>query len=105
MVTLGQPISMLANREQHIAMTHDEFLLLIDEAIHAEWINGEVVIFMPPSDRHQALVSVLDTLLTLFVRVYNLGIIRVAPYQMRATADGRRARPTCSSSPQRTSIG
>src|SRR5215203_1333853 len=93
MVTTPQPITMLPDREQRIAMTYDQFHALIDETVHAEWIDGEVVIFMPPSDRHQALVSLLDTLLTLFVRVYGLGIIRVSPYQMRAAPDGPAREP------------
>lgn len=93
MVTIPQPITMLADREQRIAMSYEEFQALIGETIHAEWDGGEVVIFMPPSDRHQALVSLLDTLLTLFVRVYGLGIIRVSPYQMRATPDGPAREP------------
>ena len=93
MVTIPQLITMLTDREQRIAMTYDEFLARIKEPIHAEWIDGEVVVFMPPSDRHQALVSLLDTLLTLFVRVYGLGIVRVSPYQMRATPDGPAREP------------
>ncbi|MFN8538416.1 MAG: Uma2 family endonuclease [Thermomicrobiales bacterium] len=93
MVTIPQPITMLADREQRIAMTYDEFLARVNDSLHAEWIDGEVVIFMPPNDRHQALVSLLDTLLTLFVRVYGLGIVRVSPYQMRATPDGPAREP------------
>jgi Uma2 family endonuclease len=93
MVTIPQPLTALTDREQRIAMSYEEFLARIDESLHAEWIAGEVVIFMPPNDRHQALVSLLDTLLTLFVRVYGLGIIRVSPYQMRATPDGPAREP------------
>ena len=93
MVTRSLPLTMLPDREQRLAMTYDDFLALVDEAVHAEWANEEAVIFMPPSDRHQALVSLLDTLLTLFVRVYGLGIVRVAPYQMRATPGGPAREP------------
>jgi Uma2 family endonuclease len=93
MVTIPQPLTALTDREQRIAMSYEEFLARIDESLHAEWIAGEVVIFMPPNDRHQALVSLLNTLLTLFVRVYGLGIIRVSPYQMRATPDGPAREP------------
>jgi Uma2 family endonuclease len=84
MVTIPQPITMLSDREQRIPMTYEEFLARINEAVHAEWIDGEVVVFMPPNDRHQALVSLLDTLLTLFVRIYGLGI---------ATPDGPSREP------------
>ena len=56
MVTIPQPITALADREQRIAMTYDEFLARVSDSLHAEWINGVVVIFMPPNDRHQALV-------------------------------------------------
>lgn len=93
MVTIPQPLTMLPDREQRIAMSYEQFLALIDGSVHAEWANEEGIIFMPPSDRHQALVSLLDTLLTLFVRVYGLGVIRVAPYQMRATPDGPAREP------------
>jgi Uma2 family endonuclease len=93
MVTIPQPLTMLPDREQRIAMTYDEFLARVNDSLHAEWIAGEVVLFMPPNDRHQALVSLLDTLLTLFVRVNGLGIVRVSPYQMRATPDGSAREP------------
>lgn len=74
--------------ELKIPMTAEEFLAWDEEDVHAEWVNGEVTIFMPASTRHQLVVSFLNRLLGLYVQLLNLGEVLTAPYAMRATPDG-----------------
>jgi Uma2 family endonuclease len=93
MVTIPQPITMLADREQRIPMTYDEFLALVGESVHAEWANEEAVIFMPPEDRHQAILGFLHLLVAGFVELLDLGIVRIAPFEMRALLTGSAREP------------
>lgn len=93
MVTRPQPLTMLPDREQRLAMTYDDFLALVDEAAHAEWANEEAIIFMPPDDRHQALVGFLHLLVAGFAELFDLGIVRTAPFEMRATPLGPAREP------------
>lgn len=93
MVVIRQPLTMLTDREQRIPMGYDEFAALVSEAVHAEWAHEEAIIFMPPDDRHQALLGFLHQLIAGFVDLLDLGIVRVAPYQMRATPDGPAREP------------
>ena len=75
-------------REIKIPMTQAEFLAWEEEDIHAEWVDGEVTIFMPANPLHQAISNFLETLLTLYVNLFHLGIVRTAPLSMRARPDG-----------------
>jgi Uma2 family endonuclease len=75
-------------RELKIPMTQQEFLAWEEEDIHAEWVAGEVTIFMPTSKQHQQIVGFLNTLLGLYVRLFELGQVLTAPYSMRATPNG-----------------
>lgn len=75
-------------REIKIPMTRQEFLEWDEEDIHAEWVNGEVTIFMPTSKQHQQIVGFLSSLPGLFVRLFNLGEVLTALYSMRATPEG-----------------
>ncbi|HET7559979.1 MAG TPA: Uma2 family endonuclease, partial [Limnochordia bacterium] len=59
-----------------------DFLRIADHA-RAEWVNGKVVAMSPVSDRHQAIVELLLSLLTLLVQRDDLGWLRVAPFNMR----------------------
>lgn len=93
MVTIPQPITMLADREQRIAMTYEQFLALVGETVHAEWANEEAIIFMPPEDRHQALLGFLHLLVAGFVELLELGIVRIAPFEMRAISGGPAREP------------
>lgn len=63
-------------------MTYEEFLAWAD-GTHAEWVDGEVIIMSPASDRHQDLVSFLISLLRHFVEAKQLGVVRPAPFQMK----------------------
>lgn len=76
-----------------VPMSYQEFLAWADEAAHAEWVNGEGVRFMPPKDVHQATLGFLHRLLGLFVDLFDLGQLRVAPFEMRAVPDGAAREP------------
>jgi Uma2 family endonuclease len=70
-------------------MTYEEFLVWADEDTLAEWVDGEVVMTSPASSIHQELVSFLDQVLSTYVRVHDLGTIRIAPFQMKLPSSGR----------------
>lgn len=75
----------LPRQEQRIRMSYAEFLTQIDEQIHAEWVNGEVIIFMPPNAKHQRIVSFLNSLLSAFATFFQLGEVFIAPFEMKPT--------------------
>ena len=64
-------------------MTYDEFLEWCDEDTLAEWVDGEVVMTSPASNRHQDLVRFLTSVLSIYVETHDLGVIRPAPFQMK----------------------
>ena len=70
-------------QEQRLMMSYEEFLEWAGEDTHAEWVNGEVTIFMPPKTIHQRIVFWLSTLIALYARHLDLGEVVVAPFEMR----------------------
>jgi Uma2 family endonuclease len=64
-------------------MSYEEFLAWAKNDIHAEWIEGKVLLMSPTSSRHQDIVVFLITLLNLYISTRNLGKVYTAPYQMR----------------------
>ncbi|MFQ5813054.1 MAG: Uma2 family endonuclease [Anaerolineae bacterium] len=64
-------------------MSYEEFLAWADEDTLAEWVDGEVVMYSPASDRHQDLVRFLTSVLSVYVETRDLGVIRPAPFQMK----------------------
>jgi len=59
------------------------------ETERSEWIDGEVVTFMPPSRIHQLLVVWLTQVLGLFARRAGIGDLVVAPFEMRLPRSSR----------------
>ena len=70
-------------------ISYEDFLEWADENTHAEWVNGEVIIFMTTKNVHQNVVEFLHILMNLFVGLLNLGKVRLAPFQMRLEYSGR----------------
>jgi len=64
-------------------MTYEEFLTWADEDTLAEWVDGEVVIYTPASNRHQDICGFLESVLRSFVEARQLGVVRSAPFQMK----------------------
>ena len=79
--------------ERHFPMSYDDFLAWADEDVHAEWVDGEVLVFVPPSIRHQFVANFFQNLLALFARAFDLGDALSAPVEMRARPDGPAREP------------
>ncbi len=77
---------------KRVRMSYEQYLEWADEDVHAEWVDGEVIIQMPPRNFHQVLIGFLHELLDLFVRLSNLGIVQIAPFEMRLS-DGNAWEP------------
>jgi Uma2 family endonuclease len=70
-------------------MDYEEFMIWADEDTHAEWEDGEVIIFMSTTNVHQMTLDFLYRLLGLFIDLFHLGQLRTAPFQMRLESTGR----------------
>ena len=79
--------------EQGIAMSYEEFLTRIDENTHAEWVDGEVIVFMPPAPRHQILSDFLTMVLAMYAKLFGLGQVISTPVEMRAYPGGPAREP------------
>src|SRR3954447_2813545 len=80
--SMAQQIEQAATREQRVKMTYEEFLAWADEDTHAEWVDGEVIVYMPPRLIHQDLMLFLGSLINRFARRLGLGKAVVAPFEM-----------------------
>jgi Uma2 family endonuclease len=64
-------------------MTYEEFLAWCDEDTWAEWVDGEVQMVSPASNKHQDLARFLTAVLSFYIEAQDLGVIRPAPFSMR----------------------
>jgi Uma2 family endonuclease len=74
-------------REERIPMSFDEFLTLPDY-LHAEWVDGEAIIFMTTTEVHARVVFFLARLVADFADEFGLGKVLLAPFGMRLRPDG-----------------
>lgn len=64
------------------AVTYEQFLQMKTEDTHAEWVDGEVVWFMPPKRHHQEVLRFLSYLLEEYLRDTALGEFVLAPFEL-----------------------
>jgi Uma2 family endonuclease len=74
-------------------MSYEAYLAWAGEDVHAEWVNGEVIVQMPPKPRHQQVVAFLLQLMGLFIQLFQSGRLLPAPLEMRAIPDGPAREP------------
>jgi Uma2 family endonuclease len=73
--------------EHRLRMGYDDWLAWFEhEGNVGEWVDGEVIVFMPPVVRHQLVSTFLVTLLNLFVTTRGLGMVLAEPFEMRLAA-------------------
>lgn len=75
--------------DRPLRLSYADFEQWANEDVHAEWVDGEVIVQMPAGTLHQALVGFLFGLVSAYVRFYQLGRAFTAPYEMRTGASAR----------------
>lgn len=69
------------------SLTFEEFLNVVDEDTHAEWVDGKIVMASPVSLAHQSEGLFLLKLVAEFVEVRNLGTVLYESFQMQTDTD------------------
>jgi len=64
-------------------VSYEEFLAWADEDVRAEWIDGEIHVMSPASDRHQDIAEFLLVLMRLLVEHRGEGWVRSSVFQMK----------------------
>ncbi len=83
----------LVEYEVHIPMSYQTYLTAFDEDVHAEWVEGEAILFMSAATRHQIIVTYLIKLLGIYVEYFQLGQLLSAPYEMKASPESNAREP------------
>jgi len=92
MATAQQHERMATACEHRFPMSYDDFLVWADE-VQAEWLDGEVTVFVPPNIRHQFIANFFQALLAQFASAFDLGDVLGALVEMRARPDGSAREP------------
>lgn len=74
-------------------ISYEDFLAGAGEDLHAEWVNGEVIVHMTAKPLHQRVLNFLDVLITLFVQFFDRGEVFTAPTQMKLSPSGSGREP------------
>ncbi|MFZ0546197.1 MAG: Uma2 family endonuclease [Candidatus Promineifilaceae bacterium] len=79
--------------EKQSYITYEEYLTLAGEAQITEWVDGEVITYMPPFYTHQDIVTFLAAILREFVSILQLGEIIIAPFEVKLWTEGPSREP------------
>ncbi len=74
-------------------MSYEEYIDWVDEDTHAEWVDGEVIVYMPPFEAHRTLLNFLNRLLAEYVEFEAHGVVFIAPFEMRLLAQKSARQP------------
>jgi Uma2 family endonuclease len=82
-----------AEKPVRLRMSYEEYLAWCDEDIRAEWVDGEVIVHMPVKAIHQIVLGFLSQLLNLYIELYDLGQLLVAPLEMKSDLEASSREP------------
>jgi Uma2 family endonuclease len=74
-------------------MSYGEYLEWADEDVHAEWVDGQVIVHMPAKYYHQVLIDFLTRLISSYVDVFSLGQLLIAPFEVKLWPGGPSREP------------
>lgn len=73
--------------------TYEQYLAWAGESRVVEWVDGEMIEYMPPLYRHQEVTWFLFSLLRGFVEAGELGLVGAGPFEFRLWPDGPAREP------------
>jgi Uma2 family endonuclease len=71
-----------ALKTERLRMSYEEFLKWAGEDTYAEWVDGEVILLMPPKEPHQTIVGLLYFLLQSLASLREQSKVIVAPFEV-----------------------
>ena len=77
---------------RRVPMSYEAYLSY-EESVRSEWVDGEVVVYMPPKAEHQRILAFLERLLALFVNLKGLGEVNLAPFEVKLWEEGPSREP------------
>lgn len=92
-MTTGDIQIVTGHAPPRLRMSYEEYYAWADEDTHAEWVDGEVIVHMPPFDIHQTLLNFLNRLLAEYIEFEGLGVVFIAPFEMRLPAQKSARQP------------
>ncbi len=87
------PTEQKTHLPQRLKMSYEEYLEFAPDSQKIEWVNGEAIIYMPATPPHQRLIVFLVNLLQQFTQIFNLGIVQIAPIEVKLWPDGPSREP------------
>ncbi len=79
--------------ERRLRISYEEYLHTFGENGIVEWVDGEAIVHMPPRVSHQSIVGLLYQLLSMFVALFDLGVVHVAPFEVKLWPNGPSREP------------
>jgi len=73
---------------QRLKMSYEEYLEFAGDSEIVEWVNEEVIQYMPPIPEHQNISRFLIVLLDAFIEFFELGALHHAPLEVKLRPDG-----------------
>lgn len=70
-------------QEDRLRMSYPAWLAWAGGGQQSEWVDGEVIVFMPPSVLHARVLGFLSGILGWYVEAFGLGEVLQAPVEMR----------------------
>lgn len=78
---------------QRLKMSHKEYLEFTTDSQIIEWVDGEVICYIPPVYSHQRLVIFLATVIGSCVEYFQLGDLISSPFEVKLWPDGPSREP------------
>jgi Uma2 family endonuclease len=78
---------------QRLKMSYEAYLEFAGDAKIIEWVNGEAIVYMPPLFPHQNIANFLNRLISSFIEFFDLGILIIAPFEVKLWPDGPSREP------------
>lgn len=73
--------------------SYEEYLRQASDSRIVEWVNGEMITYMPPLLKHQEVSGSLYLLLRNFVELLRLGFVGIAPFEVKLWPGGPSREP------------
>ncbi len=83
----------MTSEEIQIPMRYEAYLAWDTDGKIVEWVDGEAIIHMPPSRRHQQLLQFLFQLIDQFVRIGDYGRAMMPPFEVKIQPGGSSREP------------